>query len=55
MTCQHEWAFSTPGHIRCTKCPAIGQRPLDPPMRRELAELHSGKWLHIGRRYAKAS
>lgn len=48
---EHDWIFSSPGHIRCTKCPAIGQRWLS---KEERAEFKLGRWIYIGRRYAKA-
>jgi hypothetical protein len=44
IACAHEWAFTTPGHIRCQRCPAIGQRWLT---RRERADLRTGLWLHL--------
>lgn len=41
MPCEHVWAFTTPNHIRCTRCPAIGQRW---PSR---AEFKRGNWIHL--------
>ncbi|WP_043309325.1 hypothetical protein [Pseudomonas sp. ML96] len=48
--CQHSWAFTTPGHIKCTKCPAIGQRWFTAQERREYKAGLAGKgprWFHL--------
>lgn len=53
MTCppdQHDWVFTTPGHILCTRCQAIGQRWIP---KEERAEFWAGGWFYLGRRYAK--
>jgi hypothetical protein len=42
--CQHVWIFTTPNHIRCTSCPAIGQRW---PTRGERAEFKRGGWIYL--------
>lgn len=43
-SCNHVWEFTTPFHIRCAKCPAIGQRwPTDA----ERMEHKSGKWIYL--------
>ncbi|AMO78081.1 hypothetical protein PcP3B5_46890 [Pseudomonas citronellolis] len=41
---RHVWIFSTPLHIRCSKCGAIGQRW---PSRAERAEFIRGRWFYL--------
>lgn len=44
MSCQHDWTFTTPNHIKCTRCPAIGQTW---PSKAERAEFKRGRWIHL--------
>lgn len=46
----HSWVFTSPLHILCAHCGAIGQRW---PSERERAEHASGKWINLARTYAK--
>lgn len=41
---RHVWTFTTPLHIRCSKCGAIGQRW---PSRAERAEFIRGRWFYL--------
>lgn len=43
-TCQHEWVFTTPLHIRCLLCPAIGQRV---PSKLERREFKENGWIYL--------
>lgn len=42
--CPHKWIFTTPGHIKCTLCPAVGQRWFTPAEKRAHK---SGKWFYL--------
>lgn len=47
---QHDWVFTTPGHILCTQCLARGQRWIS---KEERVEFRAGGWFYLGRRYTK--
>jgi len=42
--CLHNWIFTTPWHIKCTLCPAVGQRWFTPAEKRAHK---SGKWFYL--------
>lgn len=42
--CDHIWVFTTPGHIKCTRCLAIGQRWFTPQEKREHK---GGLWIYL--------
>lgn len=48
--CPHNWVFTSPGHIKCTLCPAIGQRWFTKAEKREHKAGLAGtgpRWIHL--------
>lgn len=42
--CEHNWIFTAPRHIRCTKCPAVGRRNAT---KAERAEFKRVGWIYL--------